>query len=85
MTMAEDFARRLTNPEHEADRGALACLLRLRSEGRGLVEIADRLRAETGFDLDQSELDRVLRILAGPVPRSEGGDPEYFSGYLGGG
>jgi hypothetical protein len=49
------------------------------------VEIADRLRAETGFDLDQSELDRVLRIVAGPVPRSEGGDPEYFSGYLGGG
>jgi hypothetical protein len=47
--------------------------------------IAAGLRAETGMDLATDVIDRVLRRVAGPVARAEGGDPEYFSGYLGGG
>ena len=49
--MVEDFGAKLLNPVDEVDRAALACLLRLRSEGCDLTEIADRLRAETGFEL----------------------------------
>jgi hypothetical protein len=75
----------LLHPAEEADRDALACLMRLRSEGYDLAEIADRLRHETGFALSPAELDRTLREIAGPVPRPEGGDPSFFSGYLGGG
>jgi hypothetical protein len=83
--MARDPAERLLHPLDDSDRNALACLLRLRSEGKDLAEIARGLRAETGFILSPPDLDRVLREIAGPVPREDGGDPEYFSGYLGGG
>ena len=83
--MPNDPRQGLLHPVDDADRAALSCLLRLRSEGYDLPEIADRLRAQTGFDLAPSELDQVLREIAGPVPRAEGGDPDFFSGYLGGG
>jgi hypothetical protein len=75
----------LIEPRTPEDRAALATLLRLRSEGRELPDIAARLRAQTGFDLELEALDRVLRTIAGPAPQQEGGDPAYFSGYLGGG
>lgn len=58
---------------------------RLRSQGKDLAEIADGPRVETGLVLSPPDLDRVLREIAGPVPREDGGDPEHFSGYLGGG
>jgi hypothetical protein len=83
--MVKDPRQSLLHPVDEEDRHALSCLLRLRSEGHGLAEIVACLRAETGFALTESELDCVLRKVAGPVPRADGGDPEYFSGYLGGG
>jgi hypothetical protein len=83
--MADALERRLVHPRAEADRKGLACLLRLRSEGHSLDEIAAGLRAETGLVLPPETVDRVLRQVAGPVPRAEGGDPEYFTGYLGGG
>ena len=83
--MARDLEHRLLHPADHADRSALACLLRLRSEGKDLAEIADGLRVETGLVLSLPDLDRVLREIAGPVPRADGGDPEYFSGHLGGG
>jgi hypothetical protein len=83
--MARDPEERLLHPRDGSDRNALACLLRLRSEGKGLAEIARGLRVETGLVLSPPALDRVLREIAGPVPRENGGDPEYFSGYLGGG
>jgi hypothetical protein len=50
-----------------------------------LDEIVAGLAVETGLTLAPMTLDRVLQQVAGPVPRAEGGDPEYFSGYLGGG
>ena len=37
------------------------------------------------MDLATDVIDRVLRQVTGPVARAEGGDPEYLSGYLGGG
>ncbi|MGD9510082.1 MAG: hypothetical protein AB7I59_06155 [Geminicoccaceae bacterium] len=83
--MVDNPAHRLLHPATEADRNALACLMRLRSEGCGLAEMADRLRHETGFELAPAELDGVVREIAGPVPQPEGGDPSFFSGYLGGG
>jgi hypothetical protein len=83
--MAKDPRQRLLHPLDDADRAALRSLLRLRSEGLDLLGIANHLRAETGLDLTPSELDAVLREIAGPVPRAKGGDPEFFSGYLGGG
>jgi hypothetical protein len=83
--MVENAERRLLYPSNETDRAALACLLRLRSEGKSLDEIVAGLAVETGLTLAPMTLDRVLQQVAGPVPRAEGGDPEYFSGYLGGG
>jgi hypothetical protein len=84
--MERDLERRLVEaPSDDAERAARCCLLRLRSEGKSLDEIAVGLQAETGLELSPAAVDRVLRRIAGPVPREEGGDPEYFSGYLGGG
>jgi hypothetical protein len=82
----EDLERRIVAAAGgEEERAALRCLPRLRGEGRSLEEIAAGLRAETGLELSPAAVDRVLRRIAGPVPREQGGDPEYFSGYLGGG
>jgi hypothetical protein len=84
--MESELERSLVEaPSGDAERAALRCLLRLRSEGKSLDEIAAGLQAETGLELTPAAVDRVLRRIAGPVPREEGGDPEYFSGYLGGG
>ena len=83
--MTGDPEQRLIQPRNEDDAAALRCLMRLRGEGNSLDGIAAGLRAETGMDLATDAVDRVLRQVAGPVARAEGGDPEYFSGYLGGG
>jgi hypothetical protein len=84
--MEQDLERRLVEaPAGDAERAALRCLLRLRSEGRSVEEIAAGLEAETGWRLSPAAVDRVLRQVAGPAPRQEGGDSVYFSGYLGGG
>ena len=83
--MTDHPEQRLIHPRSEDDAAALRCLMRLRGEGNSLDEIAAALRAETGMDLATDVIDRVLRQIAGPVARAEGGDPEYFSGYLGGG
>ena len=83
--MTDDPEQRLIQPRRQDDAAALRCLMRLRGEGNSLKEIAAGLRAETGMDLATDVIDRVLRQIAGPVARAEGGDPEYFSGYLGGG
>jgi hypothetical protein len=83
--MADILEHRIIHPQGAEDREALACLLRLRSESRPLPEIAAGLRAETGLDLSPGAVDLVLREVAGPAPRTEGGDPECFTGYLGGG
>ena len=84
--MESDLERRLSDvPRTDEERAALRGLLRMRSEGKSLDEIAAGLKAETGFELSPEAVDRVLRRIAGPVPRKKGGDPEYFSGYLGGG
>ena len=84
--MESDLERRLSDvPRTDDERAALRGLLRMRSEGKSLDEIAAGLKAETGFELSPEAVDRVLRRIAGPLPRKEGGDPEYFSGYLGGG
>lgn len=72
-------------PETEEEREALRSLMRLRGEGRTVEEIAAGLKAETGLELSPDAVDRVLKAIAGPTPRETGGDPEYFSGYLGGG
>ena len=83
--MTESTEKRLLQPADAADRAGLASLLRLRSLGRSREEIAHGLRAETGLVLTPEAVDRVLQEIAGPVPRDEGGDPAYFTGYLGGG
>ena len=83
--MTDHAEQRLLHPAAAADRAALACLPRLRSEGRSREEIAHGLAAECGLVLAPAAVDRVLAEIAGPVPRKEGGDPAYFSGYLGGG
>ena len=83
--MTDELEQRLVHPGSQEERKGLATLLRLRSEGRALDEIATGLRAETGLVLPPEAIDRVLRQVAGPIPRSEGGDPEFFTGYLGGG
>ena len=84
--MEHDLERSLVEaPSGDAERAALRCLLRLRSEGKSLDEIAAGLQAETGLELTPAAVDRVLRRIAGPVPREMGGDTEYFGGYLGGG
>ena len=40
-----------------------------------------------GGTMTESTAKRLLQPAdaAGPVPRDEGGDPAYFTGYLGGG
>jgi hypothetical protein len=82
----QDTERRILEPKGEADRAALRCLLRMRSEGKPLAEMPAALEAETGVALPVDSVDRILRKVAGrPAPRAEGGDPEFFSGYLGGG
>ena len=63
--MVKDPGHSLLHPVDEEDRHALTWLLRLRGEGHGLAEIVVCLRAETGFVLTQSELDRVLREVGG--------------------
>jgi hypothetical protein len=84
--MERDLERRIVEgPMGEEERAALRCLLRLRSEGRPLEDIAAGLKAEAGLVLAPEAVDRVLRQVAGPVPREEGGDPAFFTGYLGGG
>ena len=84
--MESDLERRLSDvPRTDEERAALRGLLRMRSEGKSLDEIAAGLRAEVGLELSPAAVDRVLGRIAGPVPSKEGGDPEYFSGYLGGG
>jgi hypothetical protein len=83
--MTDDPEQRLVEPRGEEDVAALRCVLRLRGEGKSLEGIAAGLRAETGLDLAPDAVDRVLRLVAGPAARAEGGDPDYFSGYLGGG
>jgi hypothetical protein len=84
--MERDLERRIVEgPMGEAERTALRCLMRLRSEGKSLEAIAAGLKAETGLELAPAAVDRVLRQVAGPVPREDGGDPEFFSGHLGGG
>jgi hypothetical protein len=83
--MTDGPEQRLIQPRSEDDAAALRCLMRLRGEGNSLDQIAAGLRAETGMDLAADAIDRVLRQVAGPAARAEGGDPEYFSGYLGGG
>ncbi len=84
--MESDLERRLSDiPKTDEERAALRGLLRMRSEGKSLDEIAAGLKAEVGLELSPAAVDRVLRRIAGPVPSKEGGDPEYFGGYLGGG
>ena len=86
LTMDDDLERKLVEaPDGERERAALACLVRMRGEGKSVEEIAAGLKAETGAELSPDAVDRVLRRVAGPAPRETGGDPEYFSGYLGGG
>lgn len=84
--MLEDLETRiLAVPESDEARVAVSCLLRLRSMGRSPDEIAAGLEAETGMRLSPEAVERVLGRIAGSVPRDEGGDPEFFTGELGGG
>lgn len=84
--MDDGLERKLVEaPETEEERAALRCLLRLRGEGKSKEEIAAGLEAETGLALSPDAIDRVLREVAGPAAEKTGADPEYFSGYLGGG
>jgi hypothetical protein len=59
--MVENAEHRLLYPSNETDRAALACLLRLRSEGKSLDEIVAGLAVETGLTLAPMTLDRVLQ------------------------
>jgi hypothetical protein len=84
--MADDIEQRLIErPETDAERAALRALVRLRSEGKTLEEIAAGVKETSGIELSAEAVDRVLRRVAGPVAREDGGDPAYFTGYLGGG
>jgi hypothetical protein len=83
--MDRGIERRIIEPEGEPERKALRCLLRMRSEGKPLHEMPAGLEAETGLALPADAIERVLNAVAGPVPRETGGDPAFFSGYLGGG
>jgi hypothetical protein len=85
--MTSELERRLIEPapEDEVAQAARRCLVRLRGEGKTLAAIAAGLEAEAGISLPEDAVDRVLRQIAGPVPRQEGGDPAYFTGWLGGG
>ena len=84
--MEHDLERKiLETPGDPEAQAALHCLIRLRGEGKTVEAIAAGLAAETGIQLTPDAVDRILRQVAGPAPRQEGGDPAYFSGYLGGG
>ena len=84
--MQDDLEQRIiAGPKDPKERAVLRCLMRLRSEGKSAEEIAAEIESETGLALAPAAVDRILREVAGPVPREKGGDPEYFSGYLGGG
>jgi hypothetical protein len=84
--MEQDAERAILEPRDEAGRRALRCLVRLRSEGKEPAAIAAALKAETGLELSPEAVERVMRRVAGPAaPQGEGGDPAFFSGYLGGG
>ena len=83
--MDQDIEQRIVAAKGEPEQAALRCLVRMRSEGRPLDEMPAGLAAETGLSLSAEAIDRILRAVAGPVPRETGGDPEFFSGYLGGG
>lgn len=83
--MDADIERRIIQGQGETERAALRCLVRLRSEGKALDEMPAGLEAETGIALSAEAIERILREVAGEVPRQEGGDPAFFSGYLGGG
>jgi hypothetical protein len=80
-----DLEQRLIQAPADAETAeALRCLLRLRGEGKSAEEIAAGLAA-AGHELSPAAVERVLREIAGPAAAGEGADPEYFSGYLGGG
>lgn len=84
--MSSELERRLVEgPETDQERTALRALIRLRGEGKPVEEIAAGLEAESGIRLSPEAVDRVLRQVAGPAPRESGGDPDYFTGQLGGG
>lgn len=84
--MSDEIERRLTAAgSGDIERKAVACLLRLRGEGRSVEEIAAAATAETGLSLTPAEVDRVLRHVAGPAADDRGADPAYFSGTMGGG
>lgn len=83
--MDQDIERRIIAAGGEQEQAARRCLVRLRSEGRPLEEMPAALLAETGVSLSAEAIERVLSEIAGPVPEEEGGDPRFFSGYLGGG
>lgn len=85
--MSSELERRIVAPPpgDEEAAGALRCLMRLRGEGKAAPEIAAGLEAETGLVLGADAVARVLAAIAGPAPSEEGGDPRYFSGWLGGG
>jgi hypothetical protein len=74
-----ELSRLEENPE------LVRCLVRLRSEGKSLDEIAMGLQAETGHRLATAAVEALMSRVAGPVPAQEGADPKFFSGYLGGG
>jgi hypothetical protein len=84
--MEQDAERTILEARDEVGRQALTCLVRLRSEGKPPAEIAAALKAETGLELSPEAVEHVMRQVAGPAaPQAEGGDPAFFSGYLGGG
>lgn len=85
--MERGLEERIVEPaaEDEAARVALRWLVRLRGEGRPLQEIAAGLEAATGLKLAPDAVKRILERVAGPVPHEEGGDPRYFTGWMGGG
>ena len=84
--MSKDVEQRLVEgPETETERAALRALVRLRGEGKSVEEIAAGVKAETGLELSPAAVDRVLRQVAGPAVPGSGADPDYFTGYLGGG
>ena len=70
----------MTSPDRHLDGDAA---IRVTWHGHATLLIEDRARVLT--DPVLAGRCRVLREIAGPVPRADGGDPEYFSGYLGGG
>ena len=56
--MESDLERRLSNvPRTDEERAALRGLLRMRSEGKSLDEIAAGLKAEVGLELSPAAVD----------------------------